>query len=368
MAGVRLIEVSRQYEGRDAAAVNDITLEIHDEEFFVLLGPSGCGKSTLLKLVAGLEDPDEGQIWLGDKLVNFQPPGSRNIAMVFQNYALYPHMSVRDNIRFPLKMRKVAKDVQEQKVREAARVIELEHELDRWVGELSGGQRQRVALGRAIVRDPEVMLMDEPLSNLDALLRLQTREELMRLHRTVPTTVMYVTHDQVEALTMGDRIGIMNRGRLVHVATPEEIYRSPADTFVAGFIGSPPMNLVSGRLVEREGQLSFEGSGLDVPVPGPLRARLNGAASGQREVIMGVRPESLSARNVAAGGGTRWSVELIEQLGVESIATLRNGEELMRVRLPHDVAPVGSGPAELSVDAARIHLFDAATARNLATA
>ncbi len=363
MASVRLIGVSRTYTGRERAAVEDVTLEIHDKEFFVLLGPSGCGKSSLLKLVAGLEEPDAGQIWLDDRLVNYTSPGARNVAMVFQNYALYPHMSVRENIRFPLRMRKVDKRTQAARVLEVARVLELEDELDRWVGELSGGQRQRVALARAIVRDPAAMLMDEPLSNLDALLRMQTREELMRLHRAVPGTVVYVTHDQVEALTMGDRIGVMNHGRLVQVAAPAELYRAPLDTFVAGFIGTPPMNLLPGRLTERAGVLAFEGPGVDLVVPPELRAGLNGGAS--REVILGVRPEWLGVRNVAPAADTAWSVELIEQLGVEAIATVRNGAELVRARLAHDAPAVQAGPAELHVEPTRVQLFDAATRRNL---
>nr|MBA2570982.1 sn-glycerol-3-phosphate ABC transporter ATP-binding protein UgpC [Chloroflexota bacterium] len=246
MATVSFDHVWKRYAG-DVVAVNDLTLEIQDEEFLCLVGPSGCGKTTSLRMIAGLEDITEGQLKIGDRVVNDLPPKDRDIAMVFQSYALYPHMSVRDNLAFGLKLRKVPKADIERRVQEAARMTELTNLLDRKPKQLSGGQRQRVALGRAIVREPAVFLMDEPLSNLDAKLRVQTRAEIARLHQRLKTTVVYVTHDQVEAMTMGDRIAVMDRGLLQQVGAPQELYERPTNRFVAGFIGSPSMNFLSVR-------------------------------------------------------------------------------------------------------------------------
>src|SRR3954449_10755051 len=244
MASVELHRVSKRYSDDGAPAVAELDLGIEDGELFVLLGPSGCGKSTLLKLIGGLEEPSAGEIRIDGRLVNHVSPGRRDVAMVFQSYALYPHMTARENVRFPLRMAKVPRAEAVAAVEEAAGVLGLEALLDRKGGALSGGERQRVAVARALVRDPAVLLMDEPLSNLDALLRMHTREELLRLHRSVPGTIVYVTHDQVEAMTMGDRIGVMEHGRLAQVGSAMEIYDQPATRFVAGFIGAPPMSLI----------------------------------------------------------------------------------------------------------------------------
>ncbi|MCC6792972.1 MAG: ABC transporter ATP-binding protein, partial [Thermomicrobiales bacterium] len=244
MARVEFVEVGKRYG--DSGAVRDVNLTVEDHEFLVLLGPSGCGKSTLLKMLAGLEDVTEGEIYIDDRLVNYVPPAQRNVAMVFQNYALYPHMTVYDNIAFPLKMTGVSKDATRRKVQDAAQVLGLEPYLDRRPEHLSGGQRQRVALGRAIVREPAVFLMDEPLSNLDAQLRVQTREELLKLHARLQTTTVYVTHDQIEARTMGHRIVVMRSGVVQQVGKPQDVYDYPVNTFVAAFLGSPRINLHSG--------------------------------------------------------------------------------------------------------------------------
>src|SRR5687768_11888455 len=243
MARVIFDQVTKRFAG-GVEAVKDLNLEIEDEEFLVLVGPSGCGKSTAMRMVAGLEEISEGRIIIGDRVVNDLPPKDRDVAMVFQSYALYPHMTVRDNLAYPLKLRKVPKAERETRVREAARTLDIEQFLDRKPKALSGGQRQRVALGRAIVRNADVFLMDEPLSNLDAKLRVQTRAELIKLHDRVQTTIIYVTHDQVEAMTMGDRIAVMSLGVLQQLATPQELYDRPANKFVAGFIGSPSMNFL----------------------------------------------------------------------------------------------------------------------------
>src|SRR3712207_3094806 len=244
MARVIFENVSKRYSGGGSNAVTDLNMEVHDREFLVLVGPSGCGKSTAMRMVAGLEEITDGRIIIGDRVVNDLPPKDRDVAMVFQSYALYPHMTVRDNLAYPLKLRKVPKAEREQRVQEAARVLDIQQFLDRKPKALSGGQRQRVALGRAIVRNADVFLMDEPLSNLDAKLRVQTRAELIKLHDRVNTTTIYVHHDQVEALTMGDRIAVMSLGVLQQLATPQELYDHPTNKFVAGFIGSPSMNFL----------------------------------------------------------------------------------------------------------------------------
>src|SRR5215208_246795 len=279
MASVELHGVSKRYARDGVPAVGELDLAIEDGELFVLLGPSGCGKSTLLKLIGGLEESSGGEIRIGGRLVNHVSPGRRDVAMVFQNYALYPHMSARDNVRFPLRMAKVPRVEADAAIDRAAAALALEPLLGRKVHELSGGERQRVAVARALVRDPAVLLMDEPLSNLDALLRTHTREELLRLHRDVPGTIVYVTHDQVEAMTMGDRIGVMERGRLVQVATPLEIYRRPCNRFVAGFIGTPPMSFLEGRLHEEDGVLAFQAEGVSLRLPDGLAHAVRAAGS-----------------------------------------------------------------------------------------
>ena len=291
MARVEFIQVEKRYG--DSVAVENVNLTVDDCEFLVLLGPSGCGKSTLLKMVAGLEDISSGEIWIDDRMVNYLKPGDRDVAMVFQNYALYPHMTVRENIGFPLKMTKVPKDETRIRVDRVAAILGLDPYMDRRPEQLSGGQRQRVALGRSIVREPSVFLMDEPLSNLDAQLRVQTREEILRLHERLQTTTIYVTHDQIEAMTMGHRIVVMRGGHIQQVGKPQDVYDKPANTFVASFLGSPRINLAVGEVATIDGQSAFVKGDLVVPLTGYL-VGLAEAASSQSEVALGVRPEDIS--------------------------------------------------------------------------
>jgi multiple sugar transport system ATP-binding protein len=357
VATLRLVDVGKRYDGAAAAALEGVSLEIADGELFVLLGPSGCGKSTLLKLVGGLEDPTEGEIHIGEQLVNYVAPGRRNVAMVFQSYALYPHMTARQNIRFPLRMHKVPRREAEAAVERAAATLELQALLDRKVDALSGGERQRVAVARALVREPDVLLMDEPLSNLDALLRMHTREELLRLHRAVPGTIVYVTHDQVEAMTMGDRIGVMERGRLVQVGSPLDVYDRPADRFVAGFIGTPPMSFLDGRLEGSEGVLRFVGDGVDLPLPDGV-ARAAVSADEERDGwALGIRPEAVRVSSVNGGPPSGWRVEVVEHLGAESVVGLRCGESYVRSRLGFGVRMAVDRPVEVEFPAEALHLF-----------
>jgi multiple sugar transport system ATP-binding protein len=327
MSSVRFDEVTKRYAGQERPAVEQLTLEVAEHEFFVLLGPSGCGKSTLLKLLAGLEEPESGRILLDSDLVNYVPPGRRNIAMVFQNYALYPQMTVAGNIGFPLRMRRVDKRQRPERVRSVAASLGLEPLLSRRVSDLSGGQRQRVAVARALVRDPRVLLMDEPLSNLDAVLRVETREELVRLHREAPRTVMYVTHDQIEATTMATRVGVMRDGRLEQVDTPEGLYLRPANTFVAGFVGSPPMNLLAARF----------GDG--------------------RRATLGLRPEDISL--VAPGAGlVDGRIRLRESLGAEQVLVVEIPGHDVRIRVPR-ASGAGEGDAvALRWHDGAVHVFD----------
>ena len=291
MATVTFDHVYKRYG--DVTAVSDLNLEIGDGEFMVLVGPSGCGKTTSLRMIAGLEEISEGQLRIGDSVVNDVAPKDRDIAMVFQSYALYPHMSVRDNLAFGLKLRKVPKSDIEKRITEAAGILQLEKLLDRKPKELSGGQRQRVALGRAIVREPAVFLMDEPLSNLDAKLRVQTRAEIARLHQRLGTTMVYVTHDQVEAMTMGQRIAVMSDGLLQQVGTPQQLYDHPRNRFVAGFIGSPSMNFVETDVPDGDGEIQT--ADLTVPVPPAFKEGMAGMAG---KVVVGFRPEHLELGEV----------------------------------------------------------------------
>ncbi|UVI30190.1 ABC transporter ATP-binding protein [Paenibacillus spongiae] len=293
MASISFHHVYKKYGNKDTA-VDDFHLSVEDKEFVVLVGPSGCGKSTTLRMLAGLEDISEGEIFIGDKKVNPIPPKDRDISMVFQNYALYPNMSVYENIAFGLRLRKLPKHEIDLAVKRAARVLEIGNYLNRKPRELSGGQRQRVALGRAIVRTPQVFLMDEPLSNLDAKLRVQMRTEIIGLQRKIGVTTIYVTHDQIEAMTMGDRVVVMNRGVIQQVATPETIYNRPVNMFVAGFIGNPPMNFIEGKLEENEGELEFGTSRFSLRLTPKQAAQLREHNLIDRTVIMGIRAEHMS--------------------------------------------------------------------------
>ena len=328
MAKVTLEQLVKHYPGNAEPTVCGIDLEIADREFVALVGPSGCGKSTVLRMIAGLEDVTSGELRIGDRRVNDLPPKERNIAMVFQNYALFPHLTVRDNLAFGMKVRRVPRAQQDEAIGEAARMLGLEPLLQRKPGEMSGGQRQRVAIGRALVRKPEVFLFDEPLSNLDAKLRGQMRAEIIRLHRQLETTMIYVTHDQVEAMTMADRIVVFEGGVIQQVGTPAEVYQEPANRFVAGFIGSPTMNFLEGR-IEREGEratfVSARAGGLRLPLEG---ASARAPAAG--EIALGVRPENVyfsasAPKDVAVSCSIEATIDVVEYFGMESSITVRIG-------------------------------------------
>ncbi|MBX5458062.1 MAG: sn-glycerol-3-phosphate ABC transporter ATP-binding protein UgpC [Thermogemmatispora sp.] len=364
MARVSFVHVYKRFDKVDV--VRDINLEVKDQEFLVLVGPSGCGKSTCLRMIAGLEEPTAGEIYIGDMLVNGVEPKERNVAMVFQNYALYPHMNVFDNMAFSLKLRGVPRQEIKKRVQEAAEILEIAHLLNRKPKELSGGQRQRVALGRAIVRDAQVFLMDEPLSNLDAKLRVQMRAEIIKLHRRVQTTFVYVTHDQVEAMTMGDRIVVLHQGEIQQMGPPQELYDHPANMFVAGFIGSPAMNFFPGaQVVEDEGGVSIvlDGFGrVQVPACHVEKAR---AAKG-RPVIFGIRPEHLRDATLLPAGADRASmimapVDVVEHLGSEVQVHMSANGTTVVARLDPRSHPVVGEPLRLQVDVEQIHLFDAET-------
>lgn len=323
MAKIRLVNVVRQYAPRGARAVDGVSLEASDGQILTVLGPSGCGKSTLLRLIAGLEQPDAGEVWIGDRCVNGVEPRDRDVAMVFQSYALYPHMNAFDNIAVSLRLRRVPNDQVRRRVEEAAGKLGIAHLLGRYPREMSGGERQRVAVARALVRNPQVFLLDEPLSNLDASLRERTRAELKSLFQQLRATVVYVTHDQIEAMTLSDRVAVMRAGRLEQLGTPEEIYRRPATVFVAGFVGSPGMNL------------------------------LRGEAVGVAACTVGIRPEDVV---VAEQGEFAMQVVLRENLGAHTLVTLRGGSFELRALVPSDR---GIGTAiRVSLPRNRMHLFD----------
>ena len=363
MATVTFDHVTKKYG--DVLAVNDLNLEIQDGEFMVLVGPSGCGKTTSLRMIAGLEDITAGALRIGAKVVNDVPPKDRDIAMVFQSYALYPHMTVFDNLAFGLKLRKVPKQEITRRVNEAAAILSLEKLLQRKPKELSGGQRQRVALGRAIVREPAVFLMDEPLSNLDAKLRVQTRAEIARLHQRMGTTFVYVTHDQVEAMTMGSRIAVMSDGLLQQVGTPQQLYDQPVNRFVAGFIGSPSMNFTDVSLNGTgEGAKLDSSDGIVVPLPGRLREAV-GATTG-RKLVAGFRPEHIEIGTTTAPAATfRANAEVVEYLGNEELLHVVAGtrEIVAVVASSHHVRP--GDVLDLYVPLDKVHLFDAESGASL---
>ncbi len=361
MAGITLENVVKRY-GR-LEVVHGIDLEIAHNEFVVLVGPSGCGKSTTLRMIAGLEDISDGDIRIGDRVVNDLPPRKRNVSMVFQNYALYPHMNVRDNLGFGLKVAGQPASVIEERVKEAADILGLSELLDRIPAELSGGQRQRVAMGRAIVRHPDAFLFDEPLSNLDAKLRVQMRTEIKKLHNKVRTTVVYVTHDQVEAMTLADRIVVMKDGHIEQVGRPMEVFNHPVNTFVASFIGSPPMNLIPATIAD--GQVRFA-DGTSVPVP----TRLTGHVRDGQEVVFGIRPDDLTpiGHGIHEARETTdldLTVELAELLGTETLIYTRLAGQEVQGKMfdPRDLAPGEVLTFRLSLD--RAHIFDAATGRTV---
>ena len=365
MAEVRFDHVSRIYDGRPA--VDDLTMTVQDGEFLVLVGPSGCGKSTTLRMLAGLEAISSGDIYIGERRVNEVAARDRDIAMVFQSYALYPHMTVRDNMAFALKMRKMAKAEVNRRVTEAAGVLGIEGLLERKPRQLSGGQRQRVALGRAIVRDPAVFLLDEPLSNLDASLRVQTRAELSKLHERLGTTFIYVTHDQVEAMTMATRIAVLNLGVLQQLGTPTELYERPVNRFVAGFIGSPAMNFLEMAVaVSGEGVLLTR-PGISIPVP--LASELGRAAAGHKDITVGIRPEHIYDQRFrpseTRATNVQGKVDLTELMGNEVFVHLDiEGAPLLARVDPRTDVRSGS-ETTLALDYDRIHGFDSATGESL---
>jgi multiple sugar transport system ATP-binding protein len=354
MATVTFENVSKRFG--DVVAVDDLNLDIRDAEFMVLVGPSGCGKTTSLRMIAGLEEITSGTLRIGDRVINDIPPKDRDIAMVFQSYALYPHMTIRDNLAFGLKLRHVPKDQIEARVKEAAAILDLTRYIDRKPRELSGGQRQRVALGRAIVREPAVFLMDEPLSNLDAKLRVETRANILRLHQRLNTTFVYVTHDQIEAMTMGTRIAVMNEGRLQQVGSPQELYDRPINRFVAGFIGSPAMNFISVELTGTGDGVTLTAPSVTIPVPPQFRESLGG---GSRTLIAGYRPEHLVLGPV--GGATavvNAKAEVVEYLGNEELihASCADRDIVAIVDSAYRVRP--GDMLELRVPLEKIQLFD----------
>jgi len=359
VASVTLRNLTKTF--KNVVAVRDLNLEIRDKEFLVLVGPSGCGKTTALRLIAGLEEATSGEILIGDRVVNDVSPKDRDIAMVFQNYALYPHMSVYDNMAFGLKLRKVPKDEIRRRVEEAADLLGLRDLLQRKPKQLSGGQRQRVALGRAIVREPKVFLMDEPLSNLDAKLRVQTRAELIKLHRRLGITTIYVTHDQVEAMTMGHRIAVMNQGVLQQLDTPESLYDHPANLFVATFIGSPAMNIFPARIVVGDGTVRLVAGDVTLEAAPEQRNRL--AELSGREVLVGIRPEDLIVQpgQVSVDRQLRLPVEIVEPLGSETLVHLRGPAGTIIAKAdPHVHFSVGE-LAAVTVKVEHLHAFDPQT-------
>ena len=359
MSEVSLHKVNKKFDTNHV--VKDVDLEIRDKEFMVFVGPSGCGKTTTLRMIAGLEAITSGDIRIGNTVVNEVPPMDRDIAMVFQNYALYPHMSVASNLAFGLKMRKFAKPEIEQRIKRAATILGIENLLERKPRQLSGGQRQRVALGRAIVRDPAVFLFDEPLSNLDAKLRVQMRVELKKLHERLAVTSVYVTHDQVEAMTLGDRVVVMKDGVVQQVGEPLELYNTPANRFVAGFIGSPAMNFADVTISENGGRPVAEAPGLRIALPGEIAARARAKLG--RKATLGIRPEDIHVAGPADSADYSFesNVEVVEQLGSEILLDTRVGPALMVASIEPGAKVRAHDKLRLALKPDRLHLFDAET-------
>ena len=372
MSTVSLKNIYKIYDN-SVTAVSDFNLEIADKEFIVLVGPSGCGKSTTLRMIAGLEDISGGELTIGGKLMNDVEPKDRDIAMVFQSYALYPHMTVRENMEFPLKLKKVPKEEIQQRVDQAAEILGITQYLDRKPKALSGGQRQRVAIGRAIVREPKVLLMDEPLSNLDAKLRNQMRAEIIKLRQRINTTFVYVTHDQTEAMTLGDRIVIMKDGFVQQIGTPQEVFEKPINIFVAGFIGTPQMNFFNARLEKKGGDYSVEYAGASFPLDGEMSAKLAGKGQQSADVILGVRPEHIAVQKDPSASAIEASIEVSELMGSELYlhATVEGGQEVVirtpTVELPAEYrggVPYGT-KLRFTFSPSLIHLFDPESEKSL---
>ncbi len=362
MAQVSLNKVSKIYPG-NIEAVRSVSLGVENREFVVLVGPSGCGKSTTLRMIAGLEDVTKGEIWIGNKMVNDVPPKDRDIAMVFQNYALYPHMTVYENMSFALRLRKYPKSEIETRVKEAADILGIGKLLNRRPKELSGGQRQRVAVGRAIVRKPMVFLFDEPLSNLDAKMRVQMRIELNKLHIRLQSTMIYVTHDQTEAMTMGNRIVVMKDGIIQQVADPITLYDKPVNKFVAGFMGSPPMNFIKGRVIKKESKFYFTENGFTVKIVEDMHAKLNPYEG--KEVFFGIRPEDiydkLFTSEASPENTIKAVVEIVEPMGAEAFLYITAGKSSLIARVGGHDRPEVHQDMDLVFDMSKAHFFSTDT-------
>lgn len=376
MAGISLVNVCKTYKGGQNA-VKDFNLDIKDRELIIFVGPSGCGKSTTLRMIAGLEDISSGELWMDDCLMNMVEPKNRNLSMVFQNYALYPHMTVYENMAFGLRVRRIPSGEIDARVREAARILEISHLLDRRPAALSGGQKQRVAIGSVIVRKPKAYLMDEPLSNLDAKLRAQMRVEIAKLHKQLNATIIYVTHDQVEAMTLGTRIVVMNRGMIQQVAPPAELYRNPVNKFVAGFIGSPTMNFLDVDVLEEDGTVWLLGQGWRLPLEGYQARKLKDKGYTGKRITLGIRPEDLhqeecSGKNGSSGlngNGSGWIgayISVREMLGSEVLLHGNTGDMgQLSARMPASCRVKPGEFLRLYVDMSQIKLFDIQTEENI---
>lgn len=363
MSNLQLVDVTKTYKN-GYQAVDRFNLEIHDGEFIIFVGPSGCGKSTTLRMIAGLEEISSGELWIDDQLVNMIEPKDRDLAMVFQNYALYPHMTVYENIAFGLRVRKFSKEEIDRRVREAAELLEIAHLLDRKPGALSGGQKQRVAIGSVIVRKPRVFLMDEPLSNLDAKLRTQMRVEIAKLHRQLGATMIYVTHDQVEAMTLGTRIVVMRDGRIQQVASPGDLYQNPVNKFVAGFIGSPAMNFIPVLVKREQDVVHLELDGRQIAVNKECERRLIEGGYAGKQVYLGIRPEDFH-EDGKAGNMVSMEVHVREMLGAEVLLHGRVGGEEVCARMKPGCQGFAGERKELCIDINRIKLFDMETEENI---
>ena len=376
MADISLVNVCKTYKGGQNA-VKDFNLDIKDRELIIFVGPSGCGKSTTLRMIAGLEDISSGELWMDDCLMNMVEPKNRNLSMVFQNYALYPHMTVYENMAFGLRVRRIPSGEIDARVREAARILEISHLLDRRPAALSGGQKQRVAIGSVIVRKPKAYLMDEPLSNLDAKLRAQMRVEIAKLHKQLNATIIYVTHDQVEAMTLGTRIVVMNQGMIQQVAPPAELYRNPVNKFVAGFIGSPTMNFLDVDVLEEDGTVWLLGQGWRLPLEGYQARKLKEKGFAGKRVTLGIRPEDLhqeecSGKNGSSGlngNGSGWIgayISVREMLGSEVLLHGNTGDTgQLSARMPASCRVKPGEFLRLYVDMSQIKLFDIQTEENI---
>ena len=376
MADISLVNVCKTYKGGQNA-VKDFNLDIKDRELIIFVGPSGCGKSTTLRMIAGLEDISSGELWMDDCLMNMVEPKNRNLSMVFQNYALYPHMTVYENMAFGLRVRRIPSGEIDARVREAARILEISHLLDRRPAALSGGQKQRVAIGSVIVRKPKAYLMDEPLSNLDAKLRAQMRVEIAKLHKQLNATIIYVTHDQVEAMTLGTRIVVMNRGMIQQVAPPAELYRNPVNKFVAGFIGSPTMNFLDVDVLEEDGTVWLLGQGWRLPLEGYQASKLKDKGYTGKRITLGIRPEDLhqeecSGKNGSSGlngNGSGWIgayISVREMLGSEVLLHGNTGDMgQLSARMPASCRVKPGEFLRLYVDMSQIKLFDIQTEENI---